>query len=69
MNEGDEELVRLRDEGHRADHAVARAVHEMETVEQALERELKAFERDEEARQHRIRDSVRLAQPDLEGER
>jgi hypothetical protein len=61
--QGNEELVRLRDEANRADHAVARAVHEMEAVEQALERRLKEFERDEEERARRIRDRMRIAQP------
>jgi hypothetical protein len=67
--EDDQELARLRDEGHRADHAFVRAVHEMETVEQALERELKEFERDEEERARRIRDRMRLVQPAFDQDR
>jgi hypothetical protein len=66
---GTEELARLRDEANRADHAVARAVHEMKAVEQALERRLTEFERDEEERARRMRDQVRIAQPGFDPHR
>jgi RPA family protein len=67
--DGEEELSELRAEAVQADHALARAVRDMETVEEALERELKKFERDEEERERRIRDRMRRVQPGFDQDR
>ncbi len=53
MTESDE-IARLHDEENRAQFAINKKEHEMEAVERAMERELKAFEEDERAAVRRI---------------
>jgi hypothetical protein len=54
-----DEQARRHDEENRAEFAIRRQEKEMESVERALERELKAFEADEEKTKRRISDQWR----------
>ena len=49
-----EQRARLHDEENRSQFAIRREERKMEAVEEARERELKAFERDEEETKARI---------------